>query len=435
MFFIQIVTLRRYARAGGQPRCACAWFPCVDTPAAASPFELAITVGAGELAVAPGRLTRQTAGAGGRRTLHFRLAAATAPAHVALAVGPFTVVPGSPASQNGRDGGAAAGGAEARAGAGGTLVTHLGPPGLRAELAHGARFAPLAFDLFETFLGCPFPFPAFHAVSVPPGAAPARVHAAAGMQIASADLLYSGRAVEAAMEARVAGARALARQWFGVWLRPAAPADAWLLEGLAGYLEDLFVRRFMGRNELAYRRAKEREAIHLADDGAAPPLYVRGPAYPWGALHATEELGPGAALLAWKATAVVGMLERRVGEDTFKRLLERHMVASCAAGAPAGARPGSAPKMSTVRMPCSERPQSYVGSSCGSDRRIADPLVPWSSPSSVLTQLLCACRRAAAGHARVPERGGQGGRLPAQCGRVPRALGGRARLPAPDRRL
>lgn len=51
------------------------------------------------------------------------------------------------------------------------------------------------------------------------------------------------------------GARALARQWFGMWLRPRAPADAWLLEGLAGYLEDLFVRRFMGRNELLYRRA------------------------------------------------------------------------------------------------------------------------------------------------------------------------------------
>src|SRR5206468_1941012 len=64
------------------------------------------------------------------------------------------------------------------------------------------------------------------------------------------------------------------------------------------------------------------------------------PAHPWGALHATEELGPGAALAAWKAVAVVGMLERRVGEDTFKRLLERHVVASCAAGAPAGATPG-----------------------------------------------------------------------------------------------
>lgn len=105
----------------------------------------------------------------------------------------------------------------------------------------------------------------------------------------------------------------------------------------------------------AGRRAKEREAIHLADDGAAPPLYVRGPAYPWGALHATEELGPGAALAAWKASAVVGMLERRVGEDTFKRLLERHVVASCAADAPPGATPGSVFRIAvcgTTLKPC-----------------------------------------------------------------------------------
>ena len=30
-----------------------------------------------------------------------------------------------------------------------------------------------------------------------------------------------------------------------------------------------------------------------------------------------------------QASAVIGMLERRVGEDMFKRLLERHVVASC----------------------------------------------------------------------------------------------------------
>lgn len=49
------------------------------------------------------------------------------------------------------------------------------------------------------------------------------------------------------------------------------------------------------------RRHKEREAIFLADDGNAPPLYVKGPpGFPWGALHATESLGPGAALRRWK---------------------------------------------------------------------------------------------------------------------------------------
>jgi hypothetical protein len=57
-----------------------------------------------------------------------------------------------------------------------------------------------------------------------------------------------------AIEARRATVAALARQWFGVFMRPRAPADAWLLAGLAGWLEGQFVRTFQGANELAYRR-------------------------------------------------------------------------------------------------------------------------------------------------------------------------------------
>ena len=47
--------------------------------------------------------------------------------------------------------------------------------------------------------------------------------------------------------------RGLAQQWFGVWIRPKAPADEWLTEGLAAYLEHLFIAKFLGRNEALYR--------------------------------------------------------------------------------------------------------------------------------------------------------------------------------------
>ena len=55
------------------------------------------------------------------------------------------------------------------------------------------------------------------------------------------------------IESRLALAYAVAQQWFGVLLRPRTPADTWLVEGLAGYLHDLFLRRFLGKNELRYR--------------------------------------------------------------------------------------------------------------------------------------------------------------------------------------
>ena len=55
------------------------------------------------------------------------------------------------------------------------------------------------------------------------------------------------------MEGRLAIVQSLAEQWFGVFMRPKTAADGWLLKGLAGWLEGQFVRRYMGRNELAYR--------------------------------------------------------------------------------------------------------------------------------------------------------------------------------------
>ena len=62
------------------------------------------------------------------------------------------------------------------------------------------------------------------------------------------------------------------------------------------------------------RRQKEKEAICAADDGSAPPLHLlqrserqtKVAAYPWGALHATEHLGPGSAFRQMKACSSSG---------------------------------------------------------------------------------------------------------------------------------
>ena len=64
------------------------------------------------------------------------------------------------------------------------------------------------------------------------------------------------------MEARLEIVRQLAQQWFGIFMRPKAPADAWLLAGLAGWLEEQFVKQYMGRNEQAYRCASTSPCLH-----------------------------------------------------------------------------------------------------------------------------------------------------------------------------
>ena len=93
---------------------------------------------------------------------------------VMMHAGPFTVLPQSvqpQAAQAGQvdedeAGEPAEAGASGAApgGSGSTAVTHLAPPGLRGSLEHTTKAFPLAFGLFETFLGAKFPYPALHQV-------------------------------------------------------------------------------------------------------------------------------------------------------------------------------------------------------------------------------------------------------------------------------
>ena len=72
----------------------------------------------------------------------------------------------------------------------------------------------------------------------------------------------------------------------------------------------------------------------MADDGTAPPLHLlqrserqtKVAAYPWGALHATEGLGPGASFRPMKVSSLdtrgFGLWHRRQSpelQDTIKR--------------------------------------------------------------------------------------------------------------------
>lgn len=71
-----------------QVRRARAWFPCVDTPTHACPFQLQITVAAHQVAVSCGALQKQTLSHDGPwKTYHYHLERASPPCHLALAVG------------------------------------------------------------------------------------------------------------------------------------------------------------------------------------------------------------------------------------------------------------------------------------------------------------------------------------------------------------
>ena len=142
-------------------------------------------------------------------------------------------------------------------------------------------------------------------VFVPDELLPRSALVGVGVQVLRAQHLPDLNSIEQSTQARCCMAAALARQWFGQLLRPGTHEDAWLVEGeeagrtnatlccsasgtapasqlqlsvpppprgrcfhgrrvcacracvctagLAGWLEEQYIRQFMGKNELFYR--------------------------------------------------------------------------------------------------------------------------------------------------------------------------------------
>lgn len=188
----------------------------------------------------------------------------------------------------------------------------------------------LTFIEDDDEMGEAFPLAAYTQVFLPAnlGVGPAPGAAATyGAAFFSEALLLGRRSGWEAAETHLAIAGALARQWFGVLLRPAGPEDAWLLEGLAEHMAWRVARALLGNQEAAWRRRQQADAVVAADTGALLPLAE--------AFHgAGRHLSPESARLhRWKAGYVVGMLERRMGlngqnaPETFGRVIQ------CAAAA------------------------------------------------------------------------------------------------------
>lgn len=141
-------------------------------------------------------------------------------------------------------------------------ITHMAPPEFlptptstkpKGLLADTTSFFHLAVGYLQAYLNAPLPLPSLQQVFVPAPLTPRPAVALAGCSVLSAELLFSTRDVEPAVESRLLQVGCLARQWVGVLLRAARPWDEWLVDGLVGHLEEVFVRRYFGRNEALYR--------------------------------------------------------------------------------------------------------------------------------------------------------------------------------------
>ena len=278
------------------------WFPCLDDWLLR--YSIEITVPCHCVAVSSGVLQKQSweDDTQQRKSFLYMIPIPCRAQDLCFASGAFKLIPGSESAM---------------------AITSFVPE--NTELPNGVnidasvQFASLPLALFEgsEVLNAHFPLPSFYQVFVPPEAAWRDVSTGFGLLILSTDLLLVTDCIEQSQEARISIVSGISRQWFGHYIKPSSSSDVWLVVGLAAWLEEQYVKKFVGRTEAAYNRWRRRHALALADfPGEAPPLSCRD------YLVIGEESHEYSGLFGLKAAAVVSMLERRAGEELFKRQVE-----------------------------------------------------------------------------------------------------------------
>ncbi|KAI5059244.1 hypothetical protein GOP47_0025563 [Adiantum capillus-veneris] len=276
-----------------QHRARC-WFPCVDLDFHRCSYEMEFTVDSKYKAVSSGKLLYKVEKGSHLVTYVYSLDIPVAARFISLVVAPLK---SQPDQQN-------------------VSISHFCIPTKVAHLQCTVSFFSSLFSFYEDYLGASFPFGSYSHVFVDSELMTTSSSVGAAITILSSHLMVDERVIDQTMNTRIKLAHALAQQWFGVYISPESPSDEWLLDGLCVFLTDMFIKRHFGNNEAYYRHFKANEAVCKADIDMVPPLSCPS-------LHGTQRFGILNHIYSWKSVAVIHMLEKQMGPDAFRKILQR----------------------------------------------------------------------------------------------------------------
>lgn len=166
--------------------------------------------------------------------------------------------------------------------------------------AYGESVARM-LNYFSAEFG-PLPRPNIGVVQIPEGTVQA--YSAPGL------VLVSRRQWDPRMNYRLL-AQLVAQQWFGYQVTPATAADVWLSDGLARYLEALYVHHLAG--EEGFRRSLEDFAVGALMFEEAAPIAQANRLQPF--------TGEYRSVVVNKGALVFHMLRSQMGDESFRALL------------------------------------------------------------------------------------------------------------------
>jgi aminopeptidase N len=280
----------------GQDQDARCWFPCFDYPNQKATTEVIATVPAHMSALSNGRLVKRTVNrSAGTATFHWRQGIRHVSYLVTLVAGEYETIRYRWKS---------------------VPMTVWAPKGRSADARRACDKTPAMTEFFSRFTGAPYPYEKYDQVFV-------QDFIFGGMENTTATTLTDTALLDRRifLDANMDGlvAHELAHQWFGDLLTCRDWSHAWLNEGFATYFDALFKEHDLGRDEYLLAVLGLRDS-YLSEDGGHYRRAIVSKRY-----RDPVELFD--RHLYEKGALVLHMLRGQLGDDLFRRCIQRYVAA------------------------------------------------------------------------------------------------------------
>jgi aminopeptidase N len=293
---------RKYAVTQFESTDARRAFPCFDEPALKATFTLTLTVDRGDTAISNGKLVSDVPGpARTQHTLTFAPSPKMSSYLVAMAVGDFQCLEGTEDA------------VPLRVCATPDQV-HLGRIALESTKA--------ILKFYDAYYTIKYPFGKLDLVAVPDFAAGAMENTAA-IFFRETDLLADSNTAPVSTRKDIADtiAHEMAHQWFGDLVTMAWWDDLWLNEGFATWMSSHPLEAWRPEWRVDVDAADESQrALSLDSLASTHPIHA--------AVESPAEIEGSFDVITYqKGAAVLRMIERYVGADTFRRAINSYLQA------------------------------------------------------------------------------------------------------------
>jgi alanyl aminopeptidase len=276
-------------------------FPCFDEPNFKTPWQLTLHVNKSDAAVSNTPVRSESAEPGGRKKVVFRETKPLPSYLVALGVGPFDFVDAGKAGKNR------------------TALRMITPKGKAAQAKYAAEVTgPLLAEL-ENYFGVPYPYEKLDILSVPLfGGAMEN----AGLITCVQSIMLRDPAQDSIERQRTYASiitHEMAHQWFGDLVTTAWWNDIWLNEAFASWMDSKILRHWKPE----WNTVIDEQNIRMGAMGGDSLISARKIRQP---IESNDDIANAFDGITYsKGEAVIGMFENWMGEEAFRRGVQRYI--------------------------------------------------------------------------------------------------------------